>query len=133
MGPEQVLRETLLDGCINETLAAVEAAHLSKQATDPKLVAILESIARDESRHAALAWRTVRWLVSEDPARMAIVQEVIASEHARVLGAPLAQKEASLETHGVLGARERQVLARHAFGNVILPLVPTAEGVEARA
>ncbi len=82
---------------------------------------------------AALAWRTVRWLVSEEPARMSIVQEVIATEHARVLGAPLAAKEPSREAHGVLGARERQVLARHAFENVILPLVPTAEQVEARA
>lgn len=124
--PEQVLRETLIDGCINETLAAVEAAHLSKKVLDPTVAEILESIARDESRHAALAWRTVRWLVSEDPGRMAIVHQVIASEQASLLGRPLPAQAPDLEMYGVLGPRMRAELARHAFDAVILPLVPTA-------
>jgi len=51
--PRAVALETFLGGCVNETIAALEAA-------DPR-------IAADEARHAELAWRTLAWLVRAHP------------------------------------------------------------------
>jgi hypothetical protein len=59
---EAVARE----GCVGETLAALDAAARLVGTTDPDVRAALEAIAEDESRHAALAWRTLRWLLSDD-------------------------------------------------------------------
>lgn len=52
---------TLLEGCLNETVAAAVAVAQRATATDPEVFAALDRIAEDEARHAALAWRTVEW------------------------------------------------------------------------
>ena len=54
------------EGCIGETLAALDAAARLAGATDPSVREALEVILRDESAHAALAWRTLRWVLSRD-------------------------------------------------------------------
>jgi hypothetical protein len=52
------------EGCIGETVAAMEAREALEGARDPAVRAVLETIARDEVRHAALAWRTLRWVIA---------------------------------------------------------------------
>jgi len=52
---------TAREGCIAETLSALMMAEAHDRSTDPAERAALAVIARDEARHAALAWRTVRW------------------------------------------------------------------------
>ena len=56
-----VVRLTLREGCLGETLAALEARHALAHCTEPRVSAVLELIAKDERRHAELAWRFVRW------------------------------------------------------------------------
>jgi len=56
--------ETFRDGCIGETIAALEMHEASKRAV-PELEPVLARIAEDESRHAELAWRIVAWAVCE--------------------------------------------------------------------
>lgn len=51
------------EGCVGETLAAVQAAVQLDGAHDPAVRKALEEIARDEARHAELAWRFVAWAV----------------------------------------------------------------------
>lgn len=58
-----VLATLLREGCLGETLAAIEATEALHQAEDPAIRAVLERIAADETRHAALAWRTMAWLL----------------------------------------------------------------------
>jgi hypothetical protein len=55
--------ETLLDGCINETVAAALADTAGEAAGDPAIAAALRGVAADEARHAELAWRIVAWCV----------------------------------------------------------------------
>ncbi|MGB1017172.1 MAG: ferritin-like domain-containing protein, partial [Nannocystaceae bacterium] len=57
----EVLQAVVDEGCIGETVAAAEAARLAAEVSDPFLKSVLETIARDETRHAALAWRFVAW------------------------------------------------------------------------
>jgi hypothetical protein len=52
------------EGCVAETLGAFEAAEQARGACAP-LAERLRAIADDEMRHAALAWRVVRWAIDE--------------------------------------------------------------------
>lgn len=61
------------EGCIGETVAAVEAREALEHATDPAVRAVLEAIACDELRHAALAWRTLGWVVASGRADRELV------------------------------------------------------------
>jgi hypothetical protein len=130
--PEEVLEETVREGCVNETLAAVEAALLAQKATDPLLKETFEVIASDEARHAGLAWKTVRWLVAQDPARLDTVRQVLETERSRLLSGVPGEGREDLEAFGILGPRARQALARQAFDTVITPIVASLTPGESR-
>jgi len=55
------------EGCLGETVAALEAAELAAHVLDPVLRDVLEGIAADERRHSELAWSFVQWALSQDP------------------------------------------------------------------
>jgi hypothetical protein len=57
-------RAVAVEGCVHETVAALVAAARARAATDPRVAALLASIAEDEARHAELAWRTLAWVLS---------------------------------------------------------------------
>jgi len=61
-----IVGDVILEGCIGETVAAIEAAEASSRATDPLVAKTLARIAEDETRHAELAWRFVRWALAGD-------------------------------------------------------------------
>ena len=54
------------EGCLGETSAALEALEAADSAADPVVVAAYSQIARDEQRHAELAFRFVRWALERD-------------------------------------------------------------------
>ena len=58
-----LVTETVIEGCIGETLAAVQAAASLELARDPAVVAALADTLEDETRHAELAWRVVAWAI----------------------------------------------------------------------
>ena len=58
---EEILINVIREGCIGETVAAVEAAEALEHAVDPMVRDALARIAKDELRHADLAWQFVRW------------------------------------------------------------------------
>lgn len=58
---------TALEGCTAETLSACLLAEAIQHATDPAVTAALTQMRRDEDRHAALAWQTLQWALSQDP------------------------------------------------------------------
>jgi hypothetical protein len=51
------------EGCVNESLAACEAADAAETCEDAETREVLEIIAADERRHATLAWGALRWLI----------------------------------------------------------------------
>ena len=67
--PEMSLEElavlTVHEGCVGETLGAILATEQLEQARDPDVRALLARLVKDEERHAALAWRFVRWAIGE--------------------------------------------------------------------
>jgi hypothetical protein len=58
---ETVARENAVEGCVRETYAALLACHQARAATDPAIRSTMAGIARDETRHAALAWAVDGW------------------------------------------------------------------------
>jgi hypothetical protein len=59
---EAIATENAIEGCVRETFGALMAAHRAKHAIDPVVRAEMQRIARDETRHAALAWAIARWI-----------------------------------------------------------------------
>lgn len=138
--PAEVAASVALEGCINETIAALLAAAERDRATDPAVREALDAIATDEGTHAELAWRSLAWMMSVGDATVAhAVRRVFAyvpafqSEEAE-LGA--ARREA-LAAHGWLSAAERRGLAEDAMREVVVPcakaLLDRCEGAVAPA
>ncbi|XXY45198.1 ferritin-like domain-containing protein [Sorangium sp. So ce269] len=64
------------EGCVGETLAAVQAGEQRSRARDPEVRRALDRIAADEAAHAELAWAFVRWAVARggEPVRAAVAR-----------------------------------------------------------
>jgi hypothetical protein len=58
---ESIARHNAVEGCVRETYGALVACWQSTRAGDPDLRAAFARIAREETRHAALAWAIARW------------------------------------------------------------------------
>lgn len=113
----------ILEGCVGETVAALEASAGARHAEDAALRAALEQIAIDEGRHAELAWRFVQWAVQRDGGLREAVEEAFAA----ALGDAGAEAEGreDLLKFGVLGPRERRSLRRDALARVVGPCART--------
>lgn len=85
---DDILRTTVREGCIGETQAALEASRAAEGCEDPIVRAILETIAADEARHAELAWRVVRHLVTAHPETAHTLAEEFGLAERRERGAP---------------------------------------------
>jgi hypothetical protein len=62
------------EGCVGETLAALQTSEQLARATDAHARAALATITADEARHAELAWRFVQWAIEQGgaPVRAAV-------------------------------------------------------------
>ena len=109
---EQSALTTFLEGCIGESVAALEAALARDAASDPGVKAALERIARDESKHAELAFKFVRWaLARTEPSLAETLSATLAAEIARArrsLGETRSAHEPELSAHGILPDSERR-------------------------
>jgi len=112
--PADVLRGLLQEGCLGETFGAAEAELAALRASGP-LAHVLRTIARDETRHAALAWRTVRWLVQAHPQLLPLLDAVSGP------GPASAGPPHRLSAHGRLTSAERAALHHRVFVQVVQP------------
>jgi hypothetical protein len=88
---EAVARENAVEGCVRETYAALLACRQARAATDPAIRGAMTGIARDETRHAALAWVVDGWSQSLlAPAARRRVREARREAIEDLLDAPLA-------------------------------------------
>jgi hypothetical protein len=59
---EAIARENAVEGCVRETYGALVAMWQARRASDPAVASTLGRIARDESRHASIAWQVAAWV-----------------------------------------------------------------------
>ncbi len=145
MSLEQIVLNTIREGCVGETVAAIEAREAAEHAADPALRSLLLTISEDETRHAELAFRFVQWALAEGGA--ALERSVRAEFSALAAeptfeGAPTPHGQLLLE-HGIVPEAMRQVIRARAISDVIVPCasalysgrraVPAATALDAAA
>ena len=113
---------TVVEGCVGETLAAIEAAMTAEEAGPRAVRLALLEIAEDEMRHAELGWAFVRWAIGKGGAALA---KEVATTLERAL--EIACKDAGTDgaqpprEHGFLPAEEIASLRRQAAAKVLRP------------
>jgi hypothetical protein len=122
----EVLVTTIREGCIGETVAAIEAAEAREHAADGTLREVLRKIADDETRHAVLAWRFVRWAIDQGGEELrktaartfaAVRAEALSSEPS----SSLSESDRSLLDGGIVPEAMRRAIRARAVTQVILP------------
>jgi hypothetical protein len=125
-GVGALVATTFIEGCVGETVAALEACEALAHAQDPAVRAVLETLAREEAQHAEHAWRTVAWALTAfgQTARDAMQAEVSALEaQASVGGLPgIDEDRDALLAHGILTNELRNAIRRTALRSLIVPL-----------
>lgn len=120
-----IVLTAVLEGCIGETVAAVEAAEAAEHCASPDLSALLRSIAEDERRHADLAWKFVAWALASsdndlrDDVRRLFEHEV--SSTVATSDRPLTESERALAAHGHLPHAFRRTLRAQVLAEVVAP------------
>jgi hypothetical protein len=119
-----VAAEAALEGCVGETVAAVQAYESLLRTTDPAVREVLAATVEDETRHAELAWRFLAWaLETGGPAVRERVIRAFAGFHpAPPTPDDLAGVSMDLfEAHGRMAAPEARALADQALADVVRP------------
>jgi hypothetical protein len=57
----EIAIENAVEGCVRETYGALVATYQARAAGDVDLRSAMQQIAKDETRHAALAWKIHEW------------------------------------------------------------------------
>lgn len=131
---EDVAVRTFLDGCVEETIAALTARAQLDVAADSEVRDALERIVEDETRHAELGWKLVAWAVATGGARVTRALEAAARGLAREQPSSEAEPRASERHHfhdaGRLTPAERALVRERTLSLVIRPAL---EGVLDRA
>ncbi|WP_437875771.1 hypothetical protein [Sorangium sp. So ce513] len=129
---ESLTLATVAEGCVGETLSAIEAEVAAQTAEAPAVRMALQAIARDEARHAELAWAFVRWAVAVGGAGL---RERVAAAFARALeqvgSAPDPAGGDIPSTHGFVPPSELRQLRRQAIADVLRPAAAALVGAEA--
>ena len=75
MDLKDIIKSVIQEGCIEETLSAIEAHFRAYYANDAVIKATLSKIASDETRHAQLAWNTIQWITERYAETQPVVKE----------------------------------------------------------
>jgi hypothetical protein len=73
-----LLEDGVVEGCVGETFGALVLAWQAEHAADPRVRRTMRALARDEARHAALAWEVWAWGAGRlGPRRRARLREAL--------------------------------------------------------
>ena len=85
MDIEEIVQSVIVEGCIGETLSAIEAHLAARYAQDGAVKEALEEIAADETRHGQLAWDTIEWILQKQPEIRNFVNDVFEEEFEKLV------------------------------------------------
>jgi len=124
-GVRAIVEGLIIEACVGETLAAIEAQEAALQARDPALAEVLRTIADDELRHARLGWRSLHWILAGADAelRWFALQTLEAAIEgvAGVANEGPMQGHALLRAHGVVDDQLRAELREAGLATVVRP------------
>jgi len=119
---EAVVCANVEEGCVGETLSALEAKEAATRAVDPTVKAALEAIAFDEDQHAQLGWSVWGWALRAAP-QVHAPSEAAFQRAVDETGAGLPDDATGqeLEPHGRLANHTRKALALRNIDEVLVP------------
>ena len=117
----QLLVDSILEGCINETLAAAEAAYLSKECTHSKISKVLKAIAKDEEQHAALGWKIVAWCIEQDSSLAQVVFETFQQQYKQWEDRLIHPEGEKRIQYGQLSHAKARSLHKYVWNEIIMP------------
>lgn len=112
------------EGCIGETIAALEAARARDEAADDAVRGVLARIVEDEARHAELAFRFVQWALpqlGDEAGRELLRRAEQACESTAAFEASDVRHDPALARHGMLSKQASNAVRRSALREVVLP------------
>jgi hypothetical protein len=127
--------DTFVEGCVGETIATLVVTRAGRSCADASVSRVLEQIADDESRHAALAWRTITWLLDSAGERRGELEQALAEQAKGMVEAAFAEPLPDLDARarelaslGRLDRRGEQLARRDAWAELILPTLDACMG-----
>jgi hypothetical protein len=113
------------EGCIAETVSALQIAVAAERAADLGVAATLRQVADEELRHAELAWAFVAWVWARAGVReRSAIRAAFRDPAAAVPRGPrlaTAVDDAVFEAHGLLPRRTQRALAARALRDIVAP------------
>lgn len=118
---EELVRETIADGCVGESAAALEAEQARGVVADARIRAALEIVARDEAAHAELAFRVVAWAidVGGEGAALAAREALASVERSAIEPAPADGPD--LSAFGLVSAADARAIRAAVVREVAAP------------
>jgi hypothetical protein len=108
---EEVALENAVEGCVRETYGALVATWQASVAPDRRVRAAMARIARDETRHAELAWDVMRWAETRlSPASRRRVTRAMAREVAAIERSVANEPPTAWRAAGHPSARESRAM-----------------------
>ena len=112
--------DTFAHGCFEETLGALIAEELASVATTDDLRRTLRRIARDELRHAELAFRILAFCLDRDPQILRHLERTLA-DVVRSIPELSGEPSADLEGDGVPSGESLRAVARSICDEILAP------------
>ena len=133
--PREIIRSVIQEGCIEETLSAIEAKFAGYKSSDPTIKNSLIAIASDETNHAQFAWNTIRWFLEKYPDEQTFVLNTFRVELDRQplpsdnnlnspvdVNGPKSYEESNLLKYGIIGKGDRMIIREIGLRTVIEPV-----------
>ena len=124
---------TVHEGCVGETLGALLADEQANQTRDAEVRRLMTRIARDELRHAELAWRCVRWAINAGgpPVADAVGRafaEAEVSSRSQSFADPSGVDAETWQAHGRLSAADALRLVAEGWRGIVEPCARALPG-----
>jgi hypothetical protein len=120
----EIVITTVREGCIGETVAAMEAAEALAHASDPAVRSTLARITEDELSHAALAFRFVRWAIAHFGEEVRKIVDQTFEAELNLEPALADASELAVPSHGLLTAAQRAQVRSRALAELVAPTLP---------
>jgi hypothetical protein len=93
----------------------------------PSIQKILAQIADDESRHAALAWKSLRWILQRNPELQPVAQDAFAIGKSNFVDTDVqVQADSWMTPFGRIPSQEGLRLRKNVWAKVIAPCAMVA-------
>jgi len=126
-----VARQLFAEACLGETVGVAQALEAGSASTDPASISVYKQIAKDELRHAQLAWQALRWLLDtatleERSQIVAVTRKLLEAAERQSEGKSPRRQGLNRPEFGLLGFDAERSTCRETLREVIRPSLEAA-------